>query len=109
MIIELPWPPKVLSPNKRAHWATKAVAAKKYKNDCLVMLASQRPELTKKFSIIFCPPNNIRRDRDNVIAAFKYGQDALAHYWGVDDSEFEINYKPFGDVIKHGRVLVCMD
>ncbi|SOS36014.1 hypothetical protein CFBP6411_04657 [Pseudomonas syringae group genomosp. 3] len=33
----LPWPPKVLSPNARTHWATKSRAAKAYRNTCYLL------------------------------------------------------------------------
>ena len=31
--INLPWPPRELSPNARVHWAKKAKAAKAYKKE----------------------------------------------------------------------------
>lgn len=105
-MIELPWPPSVLNPNVRKHWSAKAKAAKKYKHDCLWMLKAQKPEPMRKFSVLFCPPDNRRRDRDNTIASCKHLQDALATYWGIDDSEFEINYKPYAEPIKGGLVII---
>jgi Holliday junction resolvase RusA-like endonuclease len=106
MKFTLPFPPAILNPNHKKHWAVKARAFKKYKNHCLIMLAAQKPALNLKFSITFHPPTKHKRDRDNIISAFKAGQDALAHYWGVDDSEFIIQYMPLGEPVKGGAVVI---
>ena len=55
--------------------------------------------------ITFHPPDKRRRDRDNMIAAFKAGQDGLSDSLGVDDSQFVTSYA-VGDVIKGGSVVV---
>lgn len=36
--VDLPLPPKMLSPNVSAHWAVKARAVKKYREDCGVLV-----------------------------------------------------------------------
>ena len=100
----LPFPPSVLNPNTRAHWSKKAGAAKKYRSDC-AWIASRYPAM-KKFKITFRPPRAGKRDRDNLIAAFKAGQDGLADAWGIDDSLFEITYAPLGEKLKDGGVIV---
>ena len=104
MIITLPYPPAKLNPNRRLHWAQKSKIAKKYRSDC-GFIASQFPK-AMAFKITFHPPCRRKRDRDNVIAAFKAGQDGLADAWGVDDSQFEITYAPLGEVVKGGAVII---
>lgn len=102
--LELPYPPPILNPNNKSHWAPKHKSFKKYKSDC-ALLASQVEPL-KEFRITFFPPTAHRRDRDNAISAFKAGQDGLALAWGVDDSEFIITYAPFGAPVKGGKVVI---
>lgn len=87
----LPWPPKVLSPNARAHWAARSKAAKDYRYRCL--LGAKQVGLTAPAGKVllmleFLPPNNRRRDDDNLLAAFKAGRDGLADALGIDDSLF---------------------
>lgn len=108
----LPWPPKTLSPNARSHWRRKAEAAKKYKGDCIALLRSQGLKSinakTAIIGILFCPPDNRRRDPDNMIASFKYGIDAISHVTGIDDSKFFLTFNPPGDVQKPGCVHVTL-
>ena len=103
-MIELPYPPSILNPNVKAHWSKKSKAFKKYKSDCCALANSMEP--TKQFKITFHPPDKRRRDRDNIIGAFKAGQDGLALAWGVDDSEFEITYAKLGEPVKYGKVAI---
>lgn len=84
----------------------KARLFKKYKQDCLWLMKSQKPEKNMAFSITFYPPTKAKRDRDNLIAAFKAGQDAIATYWEVDDSNFIIQYNPLGNSVKGGCVII---
>lgn len=77
----LPWPPKVLSPNARTHWATKSRAAKSYRNTCYLLClqaALPVPKGRALLSLEFIPPDRRRRDDDNCIAAFKSGRDGVA-------------------------------
>lgn len=105
-VLELPFPPAILNPNKKSHWRPKAATAKIYRQQC-AMLASQFAPLTK-FTIQFFPPDNRKRDRDNIIAAFKAGQDGIADAWKINDREFEITYAPLGSPLKHGKVIVTL-
>jgi predicted O-linked N-acetylglucosamine transferase (SPINDLY family) len=46
MILILPWPPRILSPNNRSHWAKKSPVRAKYRADCTyAALAAGVPEL----------------------------------------------------------------
>lgn len=103
-MIELPYPPSVLNPNKRTHWAPRNRAFQKYKTDCF-FIAKQHPK-QRVLKITFHPPDKRRRDRDNIIASFKAGQDGLAEAWRIDDSEFEITYAPIAEPVKHGKVVI---
>lgn len=105
-IIELPWPPVVLGPNIKRHWAVKHKAFQEYKGWCKTLAFKHEPMMC--FSIEFLPPGRHRRDRDNLIASFKAGQDGLADAWNVDDGEFQILYKPFdrNNVVPYGKVII---
>jgi len=110
MRIIIPYPPAKLSPNVRQHWAAKAKLVKAYRFRCgWEAKATQGgpfdPDATLPVRITFHPPDKRRRDRDNMIAAFKGGQDGIADAIGVDDSKWEPTYavgepcKPSGKVI----------
>ena len=95
--LSLPWPPKELSPNYRGHWAPQAAAKKKYR--CAVrILALQHPlpipeEGPIFLEVEFYAPDNRPRDQDNMIAAFKAGQDGLADAWNINDKRINCTYK----------------
>ncbi|WP_122386814.1 endodeoxyribonuclease RusA [Pseudomonas syringae group genomosp. 7] len=105
----LPWPPKVLSPNARTHWATKSRAAKAYRNTCYLLClqaALPVPEGRALLSLEFIPPDRRRGDDDNCIAAFKSGRDGVAQALGIDDSKFVTQLQISTETIKGGAVLV---
>lgn len=106
-VIELPYPPRVLSPNSRVHWSDKAKVAKRFKADCIVLLLNHRVRLKGcfKFSLRFMPPSNRRADIDNMLASFKQGIDALSHVSGVDDSKFVLEISK-GEKRTGGAVLL---
>lgn len=107
--ILLPWPPRSLSPNERVHWAVKSRVTLQYKTACYALLQAHKPFLRGqyKFTITFCPPDNRRRDADNIISAFKAGQDALSLVTGVDDSKFVVTYAR-GPVTPQGAVRIAV-
>lgn len=94
MKISFPWPPKELSPNARVHWAKKARATKAYKNECLLwcLVNKLRPIQADSLSLLitFNPPDNRRRDLDNMLSSFKAGIDAISMRTGINDSDFQI-------------------
>lgn len=107
----LPWPPAVLSPNARPHWAAKSKAAKAYRRRCfLEALAAklQAPAGRILLSLEFLPPNKRRRDDDNLMAAFKAGRDGLADALKVDDSAFVTQISISDEVAPGGAVRVTL-
>lgn len=109
-MITLPFPPAILNPNKRPHWATKASVFKRYKFQCFAVLSQFRDELRGRavFSIEFRPPDSRRRDADNLLAASKAMIDALAEVTGVDDSKFCFTIAK-GEPVKGGAVVVSVN
>ncbi|MBL4664995.1 MAG: RusA family crossover junction endodeoxyribonuclease, partial [Nitrospinaceae bacterium] len=92
MIVQLPYPPKELNPNHRIHWAKKAKITKSYKRECGYQCVLQGVgginTETVRVTVRFYPPDNRKRDLDNVIAASKAAFDAVALHIGVDDAKW---------------------
>lgn len=100
-ILTLPWPPRACSPNRSraGNWRARTTAAKAYKRDCFVLaLAGGWNAAAGKclgdsalmLRLEFIQPNRIRRDDDNLIAAFKSGRDAVAQALAIDDARFSL-------------------
>lgn len=114
MIIILPWLNPKLSPNARAHWSDKARHIKKARHEAYLLTLEQmkgwQRDVAKGASIVpvkvtFHPPDNRRRDLDNMIASMKAAQDGVAQALGVDDNMFQPTYA-LGDIIKGGKVVM---
>jgi len=96
--IILPWPPRELSPNARAHWAQKARAAKTYRRTCYWLTRHSEPDKPAQdgpipVRITFHPRDKKARDEDNMLASLKAGLDGVADALGVSDSRFEITVR----------------
>lgn len=94
MILTLPWPPSILSPNARAHW-TKVSKAKKSFRAAWAWTAKEQgaKRLTADalaVALEFFPPDRQHRDMDNMLASIKAGLDGLADVLGVDDSKWTL-------------------
>ncbi len=107
--IELPWPPSVLSPNARTHWAPKAKAVAAYRSECGWRARAQGlyPMETDclPMTITFCPPDARLHDKSNLIGRFKAGEDGLMDACGIDDRHFVQTYR-MGETVKGGAVIV---
>lgn len=104
-MIEFPYPPSKLNPNRKLHWGEKLKLRKKQRSDAK-MIASQFKPRTE-FKITFHPPDKRVRDIDNAIASIKGLIDGLSDAWGIDDSEFLITYSQrFGEPVKGGKVVI---
>lgn len=106
-MISLPFPPPVLGPNARPHWAQKARAFKRYKADCMIILSQHKKALAGRnvFEVSFHPPAAHRYDMDGLISRFKAGQDALAEVTGVNDYNFVMTYRR-GEARQGGAVVI---
>lgn len=110
-MIELPWPPKELSPNARVHWAVRARKAKAYRAECrlLTLMASvAAPEGKALLSLEFVPPDRRARDDDNLVAAFKAGRDGIAEALGIDDRQFVTKFRMSDETHPGGMVRVTI-
>ena len=108
--VTLPWPPKILSPNARAHWAAKNRAVKLYRENCawLTKAAGLRVDWDGFVHvwITFCPPDRRHRDMDNCISSGKSLLDGVAQALGVNDSRFRLHPFLSDKVTKGGAVKV---
>lgn len=108
MKIELPYPPKELSPNATLHWAKKMKFKKSYRQTCWALALSQKltaPPGDGKIDIhiTFYPPDRRHRDADNMVASIKAGLDGVADALKVNDKRFLPTFKfsdePLGKIV----------
>lgn len=106
-MIELPWPPKELSPNAREHFRVKAAAAKEYRNQAYWLAVGKltAPGDPIWVSMTFYPPDKRRRDLDNMFASTKAALDGIADALGVDDQTFGFLLERAGPS-KGGKIVV---
>lgn len=99
--IILPWPPTILSPNSRNHWAVLARARREYKTKCRLAALNQGlgPIDAETISVhfVFTPPTARRIDLDNCISRMKSGIDALADVIKIDDSQWRMSFEFSGE------------
>lgn len=109
--VSLPWPDKLLSPNSRVHWATKAKAtklAREYAWAVTLNATGPNPAFRRaSVRMTFCPPDKRRRDLDNCISSTKAARDGIADALGIDDSKFECGFA-FGEPVPGGAVIVTI-
>ena len=109
----VPFPPALLSPNDRSHWAKKNAAKKAYQRAVWAMLKEQKVRRMLDDSITlemtFFPPANYRYDDDNLVARMKYGRDTIASVIGVDDNVFKLAQPIISQAEPpHGRVQITL-
>lgn len=109
-LVVLPWPPSALSSNARGHWAKRARATRKYRDDArLATLAAKvpvPPEGEIALTVRFVPPHN-RGDRANWPAMVKAGIDGLADALGCNDKRF-VPAWTYAEPEKPGRVEITV-
>lgn len=97
MIVTVSWPHKNLSPNARVHWRKVAPIRAAYRNEGFweAAKAGARDFDVDRLQVVitFYPPDNRRRDRDNLIASLKSVQDGIADRIGVDDHKWRPTYQ----------------
>lgn len=106
----MPWPDKRLSPNARHDRRAVAGVRKVQRSTAwaLTKQAVQRfttPQMFRHLNITFFPPDNRRRDLDNMLASIKSALDGVADALGVDDAEWSLTIQK-GEVRKGGAVEI---
>ncbi len=110
LAITLPWPPRVLSPNARSHWAPKAKAAKLYRHTAWALTraaldGSTVGAMAFHIEYTFCAPSHRPFDLDNALAWMKSGTDGIAQALCLNDKHFTFAALR-GEVIRGGAVRV---
>ena len=110
-MIKLHWPPVELSPNARVHHHVSAKAKKAYRESCYWAARSCRMPMPDDGEILlsleFRPPDNRRRDLDNMLASIKAGLDGFADAHEVNDHRFALLLRR-GEPVRGGAVLVTV-
>jgi len=111
LMLSLPFPQSILNPNRKAHWAKKYSAADDLRTACFYLTKQRGVELDSEkhytAAITFCPPDNRRRDRDNLLAAYKAGLDGMCRALGIDDSTLH-PIPEIGPVVRLGKVEIVI-
>ena len=111
MILDLPFPAKILWPNGRGHHMRRHEAAKKHKGWARVAALSQRADAPAGGSLrliatFHCKPAGPLPDKDNAGASLKAYQDGIAWALQVDDRHFAQPLVRFGDRCRFGKVII---
>ena len=109
--IRLPWPPAKNKLNgSQGDWRGKARAGRDYKAACAWECRAQMVDRVDadalEITIVFCPPDNRRRDLDGCLAQMKRGLDAFAEAIGVDDGRWRSMTLERGLPMRGGAVFV---
>ena len=106
--ITVPYPPKELNPNTKLHWAAKMGYIKMYRGTCKAIACESShviPDGDLVLDLEFFPPDNRRRDDDNMISSFKAGRDGIAEALELDDVRFQLRVRT-RDKFPGGKVVV---
>lgn len=118
--IELPFPPKELSPNARGSWRKKEKARVSYKDACYKLTKSWLNKNIGKYvyltegklplNVMFHVPDRRGYDADNLNARMKYGYDGIAEALAVNDKFFRpVTYDMTDEPFKGGKVIVTIE
>jgi Holliday junction resolvase RusA-like endonuclease len=113
-VIELPYPDKVLSPNSRCHWSTKAKAAKKARrNGALAAFVAGFNALTfanyehrLHFWIDIYAKTKNYPDADNMLSSLKSALDGIADALELNDRRFVPHPFVRDETHKGGKVVI---
>ncbi|GAB1837130.1 hypothetical protein MyNCGM121_39100 [Achromobacter xylosoxidans] len=114
--VELPWPPKELSPNYRGHWVPISKAKSRYRTAARLLARSalSKAEGFSQFEAVrlayeFFPPQARAYDRDNLAARMKAATDGIADAIGMNDRGFHFAPAEIREKTKGGKVRVTIE
>ena len=112
IVLTLSWPLET-SLNSRIHWAKRAEINSANEFEGGIVAASLHsgplPPIDYALRLTFCPPDNRRRDLDNMLGRTKKQIDGMCITWSIDDSAIKRITLEWGDVQKPGRVVVTIE
>ena len=107
LVVELPWPDPMLSPNKSKHWAKHNNAKQAAKQKAILLTPAKKLTGDRyPLDILFYPPDRRIRDLDNLLGSMKAALDGIAEKLGIDDRQFRPITIDFGEKVKGGKVVV---
>lgn len=112
LMIELPFPDKILWPNGRGHHMAKHRAFQKHKmwafGAAMAELRGAKADGPVSWSVTVHPKTRHPVDDDNARASLKAYQDGIAQALGIDDKHFKAPALSFGEPIKGGLFRVTI-
>jgi crossover junction endodeoxyribonuclease RusA len=110
-LLRLSWPASPLWQNRPYHWRRKAEAVANYKREAWATALAQSigriQTTTPRLVFSFHPPDNRRRDLQNMPATQKAAIDGIALAMGCDDHGFRCVWpEAFGEPVKGGCVMI---
>lgn len=112
MIVELPWYPRLLSPNKSKNLNSfhRAKLVRDYRALCHGICLEQNAKFDREGKIptviTFYPPDRKKRDLDGMLSGMKNGIDGVCEYLGIDDYRLRPIVLDVGDPVKGGKVVI---
>lgn len=109
IVIDLPWPSTKLSSNARGHWRPKAEATKTARLAARILARNAGVGSWPNAVLMFAyfPPDDRRRDVQNMPAMLKASIDGIADAMGCDDHKFRPRFPDhFGKKSKGGYVRI---
>lgn len=110
-LIRLSWPARPLWQNTRCHWSKRDKATSAHRKEAWTLalehgvkkIETDRPYLT----FAFHPPDNRKRDLQNMPATMKAAIDGISDAIGIDDEDFRCRWPmEFSNVVKGGCVMI---
>jgi len=92
IMLSLPFPNSALMPNRarKQHWSKTHGEYTALRDACFYLVKLRGLELDPQkhytVNLTFCPPDRRKRDRDNLLAAYKAGLDGMCLGLGIDDA-----------------------
>ena len=109
--LTLPFPDPILNPNAHVHWSRKnkprKVAQKAGYYIALEKGVKLNPLKRYDVSMVFCPPDERKRDLDNLSASMKAALDGMCRALGIDDKQIR-PVPDWGPCVEGGKVEIII-
>jgi hypothetical protein len=110
-VIEVPFPPSILSGHNKGHWRSKAATVAKFRTWARLATLAAMPVMPEagdiRLIVTFYPPNN-RGDRVNFPNRMKPVLDGIADALKVNDKRFLPSYH-YAEPERVGRVTIVIE
>lgn len=110
--IILPYPNKWLNPNARLHWRKLAELRQDARTVGIAAIRNMElriPDVDSQMFIKAIPPDNQKRDDDNIISSLKSYRDGIFQALEVNDRRVRLTSFGFGEPCKPGAVYIWIE